>query len=155
MEMPSGGCQVQSVSRASMQLMDLSDRLGELQAEGTRPIPIYVGYDHREAVAYHIFAHSILRRATRPVAIIPIALHLLGGFCELRGDGSNAFTYSRFLVPWLQGYQGWAIFADGDMVCLDDIVKLWDQRDDRYAVMVAKHDYKTRFPFKYLAACRT
>jgi lipopolysaccharide biosynthesis glycosyltransferase len=48
------------------------------------------------------------------------------------------------------GYQGWAIFADGDMICKDDIAKLWAMRDDKYAVQVVQHDYKTQFPKKYL-----
>jgi lipopolysaccharide biosynthesis glycosyltransferase len=49
-------------------------------------------------------------------------------------------------------YQGWAIFIDGDMVLRDDISKLWELRDDSKAVMVVKHDYKTRMAEKYLGA---
>jgi lipopolysaccharide biosynthesis glycosyltransferase len=47
-------------------------------------------------------------------------------------------------------YKGWAIFADGDMVCNKDIAELWEMRDDRYAVMVVKHFYKTKYKKKYL-----
>jgi lipopolysaccharide biosynthesis glycosyltransferase len=47
-------------------------------------------------------------------------------------------------------YQGWAIFADGDMICRDDIAKLWALRDESKAVMVVKHDYKTKAHEKYL-----
>jgi lipopolysaccharide biosynthesis glycosyltransferase len=35
----------------------------------------------------------------------------------------------------------WAVFADCDFVFVDDVKKLFDQADDRYAVMVVKHDY--------------
>lgn len=116
-------------------------------------IPVFVGYDPRESVAYHAFCQSILARSSEPVSFSPLALNTLRlDYKEKHEDGSNQFIYSRFLVPHLQNYQGWAIFADGDMVCLDDIAKLWAMRDDKYAVMVVKHDYKTRHPVKYLGA---
>ena len=113
-------------------------------------IPVYVGYDHREAVAYHVFCNSVINKTTEPVSFHPLALNALKGYTEKHTDGSNAFIYSRFLVPHLQNYQGWAIFADGDMVCLSDIAELWNMRDESKAVMVVKHDYKTKFPVKYL-----
>jgi len=71
---------------------------------------------------------------------------------ETHTDGSNQFIYSRFLVPHLMEYKGWAIFMDGDMLLRDDIEKLWELRDDTKAVMVVKHDYKTKMAEKYLGA---
>lgn len=47
-------------------------------------------------------------------------------------------------------YKGWAIFADGDMLCRADIADLWNMRDPEKAVMVAKHDYKTKHKMKYI-----
>jgi lipopolysaccharide biosynthesis glycosyltransferase len=113
-------------------------------------LPVYVGYDEREAVAYHTYCNSIIRRATKPVSFCPLALNTLHEYEEKHTDGSNAFIYSRFLVPHLQNYQGWALFADGDMIVNEDIAKLFDLADETKAVMVVKHDYKTRFPRKYL-----
>lgn len=75
---------------------------------------------------------------------------MLRDYKETHTDGTNQFIYSRFLVPHLQGYNGWAIFADGDMLCREDINKLWALRDDEYAVMVVKHDYQTTQNRKYL-----
>ena len=63
---------------------------------------------------------------------------------------SNQFIFSRFLVPWLCGFKGHAIFADGDMVCREDIAKLWAMRRHDVAVQVVKHDYKTKAGTKYL-----
>jgi lipopolysaccharide biosynthesis glycosyltransferase len=117
-----------------------------------KPIPIFVGYDPREAVAYHTCANSIIRQASQPVAIIPLALNLFTDYTETHTDGSNQFIYSRFLVPHLMGYSGWAIFIDGDMIVRDDIVKLWNLRQDNKDVMVVKHNYKTRMTEKYLGA---
>ncbi|MBM3523692.1 MAG: glycosyltransferase, partial [Alphaproteobacteria bacterium] len=42
-------------------------------------IRAFIGFDPRETVAYHVFAHSILARATEPVSITPLMLTQLGG----------------------------------------------------------------------------
>jgi len=117
-----------------------------------KPIPIFVGYDPREAVAYHTCANSIIRHASRPVAIIPLALNLFTDYTETHTDGSNHFIYSRFLVPHLMDYLGHAIFIDGDMIVRADITELWDLRDYTMDVQVVKHDYQTRMTEKYLGA---
>lgn len=117
-----------------------------------KPIPVFIGYDPREAVTYHVCANSIIRNASAPVAIIPLALNLFEDYTETHTDGSNHFIYSRFLVPHLMEYTGHAIFIDGDMIVRADIVELWNQRDVYKDVQVVKHDYKTRMPVKYLGA---
>ena len=117
-----------------------------------KPIPIFIGYDPREAIAFHVCANSIIRYASRPVAIIPLALNLFDDYKETHTDGSNQFIYSRFLVPHLMNFQGHAIFIDGDMVVCDDIIKLWDLRCLDLDVQVVMHNYKTRMTEKYLGA---
>ena len=116
------------------------------------PIPVFVGYDPREAIAYHTCVNSIIRHASQPVAIIPIALNLFQDYKETHTDGSNHFIYTRFLVPHLMGFKGWAIFIDGDMIIRGDIVELWNLREVDKDVMVVKHDYQTCMPVKYLGA---
>lgn len=115
-------------------------------------IPIFIGYDPREAVAYHVCSNSIIRHSSQPVTISPLALNILKDYKETHTDGSNHFIYSRFLVPHLMGHKGWAIFMDGDMLIRDDIEKLWSLRDESKAVMVVKHDYKTKMTEKYLGS---
>ncbi len=115
-------------------------------------IPIFIGYDHREAVAYHVCVNSIIRHSSKTVAVTPLALKNMQDYQETHTDGSNQFIYSRFLVPHLMEYKGWAIFMDGDMLLRDDINKLWTLRDESKAVMVVKHDYKTKMTEKYLGA---
>jgi lipopolysaccharide biosynthesis glycosyltransferase len=115
-------------------------------------IPIFIGYDPREAIAYHVCSNSIIRHSSQPVSISPLALNILKGYEERHTDGSNHFIYSRFLVPHLMNYQGWAIFMDGDMILRDDITKLWESRDESKAVQVVKHDYRTRLTEKYLGS---
>ena len=115
-------------------------------------ISIYIVYDSRESVAYHVCSNSIIRHGTVPVSINPLSLKLLQNYEELHTDGSNQFIYSRFLVPYLQNYSGWAIFIDGDMILRDDIKQLYEMRDESKAVQVVQHDYKTRMKVKYLGA---
>lgn len=107
-------------------------------------IRLFCGYDEREAVGFHVFVSSVIRRASLPVSIVPIQ-------DKETTDGSNAFTYSRYGVAEMCGFEGWAIFADAcDMLMLSDIEDLWALRDERYAVQVVKHQYHTRNPIKYL-----
>jgi len=115
-------------------------------------IRLYAGYDDREAVGYHAFCASVIEHCTEPVTISPLSLKSVqkvysGG----QRDGTNAFIYSRFLIPYLQGYSGFALFVDGaDMIAKDDIAKLWAMRDPFKAVQVVKHQYKTKHPRKYV-----
>lgn len=112
---------------------------------------IFIGFDQREAAAYHVCCQSIIEKASVPVSFHPLALNMLEGFDGQR-DGSNAFTLSRFLVPSLCNFEGWAIFIDGDMVVDIDIVQLWAWRTALFdkAVGVVKHAYTPRHPKKYL-----
>jgi lipopolysaccharide biosynthesis glycosyltransferase len=112
-------------------------------------IPLYVGYDPREAAAYHVFCQSVIEHSSVPVQFIPLHSPMLRNFDGQR-DGTNAFIYSRYLIPHLQGFDGWAVFADGDMLCRTDIAALWRLRDAQYAVQVVQHDYETQHPRKYL-----
>lgn len=113
-------------------------------------ITLVVGFDQREAVAYHTFCQSVLEKSSLPMLFIPLAENTLVGYKETHTDGSNKFIYSRFLTPYLCNFEGWAIFADGDMVCQTDIKQLWDLRDDSKAVQVVQHDYQTKAHKKYL-----
>jgi lipopolysaccharide biosynthesis glycosyltransferase len=115
-------------------------------------VPLYVGYDPREAACYHVFTQSVIERASIPVSFHPLHRPMLDNF-DGQKDGTNAFIYSRFLIPHLQNYSGWAIFADGDMTLTEDIAKLWELREEcivNKAVCVVKHDYRTKHPRKYI-----
>ncbi|MDC6486724.1 glycosyltransferase [Methylophilaceae bacterium] len=113
-------------------------------------INLFVGFDPREAVAYHVFCNSIIQNTSVPVQITPLVLSQLQEFNERHDDRSNDFVYSRFLTPYLSDFKGWAIFADGDMICQGDLKELIDMADPSKAVMVVKHDYQTKATQKYL-----
>lgn len=120
-------------------------------------IRVFIGYDPREAVAYHVLCHSILSRASQPVQIMPLALQNLKQIFtrEKHPLQSTEFSFSRFLVPYLSGYEGWSLFCDCDMLMLDDIINVWALRDDRYAVQVVKHDHKPKDDIKFLDKAQT
>ena len=113
-------------------------------------INLYVGYDEREAIAYHVFCHSVIKNTSIPVKITPLVLSQLKEFNETHQDRSNDFVYSRFLTPYLNEFNGWAIFADGDMICQADLKELIGMVDPNKALMVVKHDYQTKASIKYL-----
>ena len=107
-------------------------------------IPVFIGYDPREAAAYHVCQQSILDNSPgADVAFYPV--------CGEQRDGSNTFIYERFLVPYKMRFQGHAIWLDGDMIVRGDIRELWRERPIGYmGCSVVKHDYKTKHPVKYL-----
>jgi lipopolysaccharide biosynthesis glycosyltransferase len=115
-------------------------------------IRVFIGYDDREAIAYHVLSHSIQRLASEPVTIASLRLSQLKDILTRPRDPmqSTDFSFSRFLTPYLAGYEGWSIFMDCDMVMLDDIAGLWRLKDERYAVMVVKHVHVPRETVKFL-----
>ncbi len=115
-------------------------------------IPVYIGYDAREAAAFSVLAHSINARASQPVCIAPVMLSQLKGVFsrERHPLQSTDFSFSRFLTPYLSRYEGWSVFMDCDMLNLADIAELWALREDRYAVMVVKHQHVPKEERKFL-----
>ena len=118
-----------------------------------KKLSCFIGYDSKEDIAYRVCKYSLLKRSTIEVNIFSLKLDELIAkkYYNRTIDplASTQFTYSRFLVPYLMNFNGWAIYADGDMVCLEDIKKLWDLRNNKYAVQVVKHNYKTKISKKY------
>lgn len=105
---------------------------------------IYVGWDSREDIAYQVCEHSILNRS-KSTEVIPLKQkHLRDSGIYTRDVdklASTEFTFTRFLIPFLNNYEGWAIFCDCDMVFLVDADEIFKQADPKYAVMCAQHDY--------------
>ena len=105
---------------------------------------IFVGYDTREDITYQVCEHSIKQHQPN-AEVLPLKMK------ELREAGlytrpidplsTTEFTFSRFLIPYMTNYKGWAVFCDCDFVWTADVAELFAQVDERYAVMVVKHDY--------------
>jgi lipopolysaccharide biosynthesis glycosyltransferase len=120
-------------------------------------IRVFIGYDSAEEVAFSVLAHSIHARASVPVATAPVMLSQLRPIYQRDHNAlqSTEFSFSRFLTPWLAGYEGWALFMDCDMLMRADIAELWKLRDDRYAVQVVKHVHVPKEDVKFLGHTQT
>ena len=123
----------------------------------TEPLKVFLGWDPSEVEAYHVAAHSIIRRCSKPVSVTPINLKNLGGiYTRPRNElQSTEFSFSRFLVPYLCGYRGMAVFADCDVLCRGDIAELFNQADLYNAVQVVQHDYEPTTDTKFLNQVQT
>lgn len=113
-----------------------------------QPLRIFIGFDPRQPVAYTTLQHSILTRASRPVAITPLVIEQL----PIKRAGVTPFSYSRFLVPWLCDFEGSALFLDVDILVLADIVELFGMLDGS-AVMVSKNRLRFEWASVMLFNC--
>mgnify|MGYP001593135349 CR=1 FL=1 len=113
--------------------------------EEIKPLKIFVGWDSREDIAYQVCKASIESLASVPIEVIPLKQKELRKHkTYTRPDdklASTEFTFTRFLIPHLTEFDGWALFIDCDFVALEDVKLLFDQADEKYAVMCAQHDY--------------
>lgn len=96
---------------------------------------VFVGFDERQPVSFATLAQSIITKTSKPISITPLILRTLPS----KRTGLTPFTFTRFLVPWLCGYEGWAAFLDVDMLLVGDISELFDMQDANYAAMVVKN----------------
>lgn len=124
----------------------------------TRVLPVYIGWDAREVAAAEVCKSTLIKNSSIPVyprwlkqAPIKHAEMFKRGFrtegsqkfCLVDGKPySTDFAFTRFLVPALQLWDGWAVFVDCDFLFNADVRGLVDSFDDRYAVMVCKQSYR-------------
>lgn len=115
-----------------------------------------IGYDKREDIAFRVCRASVLRyypdAATEKLSLDSPEIAKVynrkfttdhGQYIDaLTGQPfSTEFSFSRFLIPHLEGYKGWAAYCDCDFLFRDDIRGLYDLVDDRFAVLVVPHDH--------------
>jgi hypothetical protein len=120
---------------------------------------VYIGYDPKEDTAYEVLKFTIERISGKNIRVVPLRKDLL----ELTGmyrrkselihgqpydviDGrpfSTEFSFSRFLVPALNLYEGKALFMDSDMYLRADVNELFEMCDmDYYPVYCVHHKYE-------------
>lgn len=113
-----------------------------------KPLRIFIGWDSREDIAYQVCKRSLEQHASIPLEIVPIKQW------DLRERGlywrpadplsSTEFSFTRFLTPYLAGYEGWAVFVDCDFLFRKDIAGLLDYRDPTKALYCVQHDYQPK-----------
>jgi lipopolysaccharide biosynthesis glycosyltransferase len=110
---------------------------------------IYIGHDRDQSIATDVCEFSIHKYTKYPVHTERLDIsELRNTGAYYRPDGSPAsteFTYTRFLVPYLNDYKGWAMFVDSDFLFAGDVTNMWDEyimsdpHQDETAVYCVKH----------------
>ena len=108
---------------------------------------VFVGYDTREDIAFQVCEYSI-KRFNEDIHVIPLVQGQLRQkkiyWREVDKLASTEFTFTRFLVPHLMDYKGWALFIDCDIVFLENVDNLFALADDKYAVMCVQHEFNPK-----------
>lgn len=111
-------------------------------------ITIYIGYDssnYGQELAFEVCKRSLLR-FNKNLKIIKLDRKELKDkklyLRENDNDGSTEFTYTRFLVPFLNNYTGYAIFCDSDFLWRCDINIIKQYLDNTKSVLCVKHNYE-------------
>ncbi len=108
-------------------------------------INFFIGYDSKEDIAYRVCKYSLIKRSSSKVKVISLKLEeLISKNLYTRNIdplASTQFTYSRFLVPKLMNFNGWAVFCDCDFIFFEDVSKLFKDLDPSKAVYCVQHDY--------------
>jgi lipopolysaccharide biosynthesis glycosyltransferase len=116
------------------------------------PLNLYIGYDTKEKIASDVCEYSVKKNSSINLTVdLLIKKNLEEKKLLYRKDdklSSTEFTFSRFLVPFLNEYKGWAIFCDCDFLWTGDIKRLLDKKDEKYAVMCVQHDYNPKSEIK-------
>lgn len=116
---------------------------------------VFIGYDKREDDAYRVATHTLKKYTSIPLAISKLDqpnLRERGLYYRPENEpASTAFAHTRFLVPALTNFQGYALFFDCDFMWTKDVAKLVDAaiaagRDK--AVWCVQHDYVPHAKFK-------
>lgn len=107
---------------------------------------IFVGFEPSTALSYWVLRASI--KSYWPEAeVVPI----VQTGCRLRLEysrppdplASTEFTYTRFLTPYLAGYEGWALFMDSDMLVRGDLRELLTvTTEPGVALACVQHDHQ-------------
>ena len=122
-------------------------------------IPIFIGYDFRERAATNVLIDSLYQHSTYPLSITPLVTSQLVNqgyhYRDRDEKQSTDFSFTRFLVPFLMNFEGWAIFMDCDMLCFSDIGELWEEKDDKYSLLCVKHDHKPSETKKFQGEIQT
>jgi hypothetical protein len=117
-------------------------------------LKIFIGYDNREKIAYHVLSQSIIENSSIPVSIMPIKLENLKKFYKRKKGlkDSTEFSISRFLTPYLSNYKGYSLFLDCDFIINGDIAKLLSiiKKDKNKVLWCVKHKHNPKETKKFL-----
>jgi hypothetical protein len=118
-------------------------------------VKVFIGFDGREKDAYLVAAHTLRKHASIQIEVEPLVLeqlrwkrlynrpHSIDAVGRLwdgisRAPMATEFALTRFLIPHLVGYRGWALFVDCDFLFRADVAELFALANPAFAVQVVK-----------------
>jgi hypothetical protein len=127
-----------------------------------KPVNVFIGFDPRETIAFHVLSNSIQRHSTVPVSITPLSLDNLKGVYTRERDPTQStdFAFSRFLTPYIarkMGIKNKVIFMDCDMLFradISEVIKIVENNSMK-AVHCVHHDYIPKTERKFLNQVQT
>jgi len=103
---------------------------------------IYIGYEEREHDAFVVCKESIeqARLSGYDIDIIKLRSQDIPEYKRDWGEPqSTDFTFTRFWAPYLSKWKGWSIYCDCDFLFLENVDRLRQYMDPKYAICVVKH----------------
>jgi hypothetical protein len=88
------------------------------------PLRIFIGTDETQVVAHRVLEYSIRRSASIPVEVVPMLDFPTPVPANPAAQPRVPFSFSRFLIPKLCGYEGRALYLDSDMLVFGDVAEL-------------------------------
>ncbi len=90
------------------------------------PIRIYIGTDETQMIGTKVLQYSIRKHTPVPVAFDDM-MHVRAPMPRDKANQPRTgFSFHRFAIPRLAGYQGRAIYLDADMLVFHTIEELWN-----------------------------
>lgn len=104
------------------------------------PVRVYVGSQEAQLLAVKVLEFSIRQHTTADVEVFPLhqARVEFPTPKDLRNRPRTPFSFQRFYIPALRGYQGRAIYLDSDMQVFHDILELWNLPFDGADLLAAR-----------------
>lgn len=93
------------------------------------PVSIYIGSMPQHHLIVQVLTWSVLRNTRRPVQFHRIHERAPSFALPRRRENrpGTAFSFQRFLIPELAGYQGRALYMDADQIVFGDVGPLFDR----------------------------
>lgn len=107
---------------------------------------IFIGFDssnYGQQLAHNVCKRSIqkINKTIKINTLVKRELEIKKIYKRIDNTGATEFTYTRFLVPYLCGYKGWALFCDSDFLWLKDPTEIIENYDKNIAVYCVQHNY--------------
>jgi hypothetical protein len=129
---PSFDLQFRGIARA-IQRFDLD--FGPLTSEV--PMRVFIGTDASQMLGARVLEYSIRRNGTSTSVFDTMQQVEVPSPRDPRNQPRTQFSFHRFAIPRLTGYQGRAVYVDADMLVFRDLRELWELPFDGATVLHA------------------